>query len=58
VHSETRHWGTMTQDLLEMADWLTAEGVTNVAMEATGVFWKPKFNILESRFTALLVNAR
>jgi len=48
----------MTQDLLEMADWLTAEGVTNVAMEATGVFWKPIFNILESRFTALLVNAR
>jgi transposase len=58
VHSETRHWGTMTRDLLEMADWLAAEGVTNVAMESTGVFWKPIFNILESRFTVLLVNAR
>src|SRR5712692_5455460 len=57
-HSETRHWGTMTRDLLEMADWLVAEGVTNVAMESTGVFWKPIFNILESRFTVLLVNAR
>src|SRR4030095_10366337 len=58
VHRETRHWGTMTRDLLEMADWLAAEGVTNVAMESTGVFWKPIFNILESRFTVLLVNAR
>ena len=58
VHSETRHWGTMTRDLLAMADWLADEGVTNVAMESTGVFWKPIFNILESRFTVLLVNAR
>ena len=58
VHSETRHWGTMTRDLREMADWLAAEGVTNVAMESTGVFWKPIFNILESRFTVILVNAR
>ena len=58
VHSETRHWGTMTRDLLEMADWLAAEEVMNVAMESTGVYWKPIFNILESRFTVLLVNAR
>ena len=53
VPSETRHGGTMTRDLLQMADWLAAQGVTNVAMESTGVFWKPIFNILESRFTAL-----
>ena len=58
LHQETRHWGTMTRDLLEMADWLEAEGVTDVAMESTGVFWKPIFNILESRFVVLLVNAR
>ena len=58
VHNETRHWGTMTRDLLEMAEWLAGERVTNVAMESTGVFWKPIFNILESRFTVLLVNAR
>jgi transposase len=58
VHQETRHWGTMTRDLLALADWLTAEGVTNVAMESTGVFWKPIFNILEKRFTVLLANAR
>ena len=48
VHSETRHWGTMTPDLVAMAEWLAAEGVTNVAMESTGVFWKPIFNLLES----------
>jgi len=58
VHGETRHWGTMTQDLMALADWLAAVGVTDVAMESTGVFWKPIFNILESRFTVLLVNAR
>ena len=46
VHSETRHWGTMTRDLLEMAAWLAAKGVKNVAMESTGVYWKPIFNIL------------
>ena len=58
LHQETRHWGTMTGDLLAMADWMTAQGVTQVAMESTGVFWKPIFNILENRFTVLLVNAR
>ncbi len=58
LHQETRHWGTMTRDLLAMADWMAAQGVTQVAMESTGVFWKPIYNILESRFTVLLVNAR
>src|SRR5438094_4228282 len=50
--------GTMTRDLLAMADWMAAQGVTHVAMESTGVYWKPIYNILESRFTVLLVNAR
>jgi transposase len=58
LHQETRHWGTMTRDLLAMADWMVAEGVTHVAMESTGAFWKPIYNILEDRFTMLLVNAR
>src|SRR5438128_1521678 len=57
-HQQTRHWGTMTRNLLAMADWMAAQGVTQVAMESTGVFWKPIYNILESRFTMLLVNAR
>jgi transposase len=55
---ETRPWATMTRDLLAMADWMAAQGVTHVAMESTGVYWKPIYNILESRFTVLLVNAR
>jgi transposase len=58
MHHQTRHWGTMTRDLLAMADWMAAQGVTHVAMESTGVYWKPIYNILESRFTILLVNAR
>jgi transposase len=58
LHHQTRHWGTMTRDLRAMADWMAAQGVTHVAMESTGVYWKPIYNILESRFTVLLVNAR
>src|SRR6266576_1307027 len=55
---EIRTFGTMTDDLLALADWLAAEGVTHVAMESTGVFWKSLFNLLEDRFQLLLVNAR
>lgn len=55
---EIRTFGTMTDDLLGLADWLAAESVTHVAMESTGVFWKPLFNLLEDRFQLLLVNAR
>ena len=58
LHQATPHWGTMTRDLLAMADGMAAQGVTPVAMESTGVFWKPIYNILESRFTVLLVKAR
>jgi transposase len=41
VHQQTRHWGTMTRDILMLADWMAAQGVTHVAMESTGVCWKP-----------------
>jgi len=58
VHAEVRSFGTVTRDLLSLRDWLEQERVTHVAMESTGVFWKPVFNILESGFTVLLVNAR
>ena len=47
VQVEIRQFGTMTDDLLEMVEWLKAQGVTHVAMESTGVFWKPIYNILE-----------
>ncbi len=58
VRQEVRQFGTTTAALLELADWLAAEGVTHVAMESTGVYWKPIWNLLEDRFTVLLVNAR
>jgi len=55
---ETRSFGTMTADLLELSDWLIAHGVTHVAIESTGEYWKPVFNILENNFEVLLVNAQ
>jgi transposase len=58
VQKEVRTFGTMTRDLLSLNDWLTAQGVTHLAMESTGVFWKPIYNILEAQFQILLVNAR
>jgi transposase len=54
---ETRTVATMTADLLALADWLAEGGVTHVAMESTGVYWKPIWNLWEERFTLLLVNA-
>ena len=54
---EVRTFGTMTDDLLALSDWLTAAGCTQVAMESTGVLWKPIFNLLEGSFALLLVNA-
>ncbi len=56
-HKEIRTFGTMTDDLLALADWLTTASCTHVAMEATGVFWKPIYNILEGQFELLVVNA-
>jgi transposase len=55
---ETRTFSTMTADLLALADWLQSCGVTHVAMESTGEYWKPVFNILEGNFEVLLVNAQ
>jgi transposase len=55
---ETRTYGTMTKDLLQLKKWLSELGVTHVAMESTGVYWKPIYNILEDGFTLLVVNAR
>ena len=57
-HKETRSFGTMTADLLTLSDWLQAGAVTHVAMESTGEYWRPIFNILEGNFEVLLVNAQ
>jgi transposase len=55
---ETRTFSTMTAELLALSDWLLACGCTHVAMESTGDYWKPVFNLLEGTFEVLLVNAR
>jgi transposase len=54
---EVRRFSTTTRDLLELGDWLAAQGITHVAMEATGVYWKPIWHILEGRFELVLANA-
>ena len=54
----TRTFGTMTSELLELSDWLVSQGVTYVAMESTGDYWKPVFNFLEGTFQVSLVNAQ
>lgn len=55
---EVRTFSTMTDDLLALSDWLAAADCTQVAMESTGVYWKPVFNLLEGQMTVLLVNAQ
>lgn len=48
----------MTQDLRNLAEWITRLQVTHVAIESTGVYWKPVWNVLEGRFTIILANAQ
>lgn len=55
---EIRTYRTMTKDLLEMRDWFLAEGVTQVGMESTGVYWKPIYAILEDDFKVIVGNAQ
>lgn len=55
---EVRKFSTMTADLLRMGDWFSECGVTHVAMESTGVLWKPLYNLLSDRFTVLVCNAQ
>lgn len=58
LRREIRKFGTMTQDLLELLDWLQQAGCTQVAMESTGVYWKPIYNILEGHLEVVVVNAQ
>jgi transposase len=55
---ETREFTAYTSSLTSLRDWCKEEGVTQVAMESTGVYWKPVFNVLEEDFEIMLVNAR
>ncbi len=65
VRGELRGWqkeaqtfGTTTTELRRLSCWLREVGITHVAMESTGVYWKPVYNILEADFTVSLINAR
>ena len=56
--NEKRVFGTFTRDLLKLSDWLRECGVRQVALESTGIYWKPVWNILEGQLEVLLVNAQ
>jgi transposase len=56
VRREVRRFATTTSGLLELADWLRAAGCTHVAMEATGVYWKPVWHVLDGEFELVLAN--
>jgi transposase len=58
IKQETREFSTYTRSLISLRDWLLKNGITHVAMESTGVYWKPVFNILGEHFQIILVNAR
>jgi transposase len=57
TRKERQIFSTMTADLLRLRDWLMAQGCTHVAMESTGVFWNPSFNVCEGHLEVLVVNA-
>jgi len=58
IKEETREYSAFTTDIEELGKWLKENGITHIAMESTGVYWIPVFNILETDFEILLVNAR
>ncbi len=58
AQKEVRTFGTVTQDVLALCDWLREAGCTHVAMESTGVYWKPLYNVMEGHFEVLVVNAQ
>lgn len=58
VQEHVRTFSTMTADLLALDDWLRSYGVEVIAMESTGVFWRPVFNLLEDGRQIILVNAK
>ena len=57
MHQEVRSFGATTAELLKLADWLAEHDCTHVAMEATGVYWKPVWHVLEDEFELVLANA-
>jgi transposase len=58
IKMQTKSFNAFTSSLIKLKDWLLKNGITHVAMESTGIYWKPVFNILGDDFAVLLVNAR
>lgn len=58
IKTVTKSYSTYTSSLIKLKEWLLKNGITHVAMESTGVYWKPVFNVLGDDFTILLINAR
>jgi Transposase len=58
VHKQVRTIATTTAGLLALADWLAALQISHVALESTGIYWRPVFNLLEEGHTIILVNAQ
>jgi len=58
IKKEIRTFSTMTGDLFQLKSWLSEKGITHVAMESTGPYWKPVFNVLDDSFDVILANAR
>ena len=58
IKKEIKTFGTFTRELEELKSWLKELGITHIALESTGIYWKPIYNILEDGFEILLVNAR
>jgi len=58
LHDEVKSFATTTAALMELSDWLSEHDVTHVAMEATGVYWKPVWHLLEGHFELVLANAQ
>jgi len=58
IKSVTKSYSTFTSSLIKLKEWLKKHGITHIAMESTGIYWKPVFNVLGDDFVILLVNAR
>lgn len=58
MYKEIRSFGTMTEDIKEMGEWLKSHNIEDAAMESTGIYWLPIFNVLDEDFNLVLANAR
>lgn len=57
ARQETRTYGTTTAELLSMSEWMATQAITHIAMESTGEYWKPVYNVLESSYEVSVVNS-